>query len=115
MVQQMIRVTTFDGPAADPIMREVPRPDTPKNAALIQIGACGVCGTDLHILKGRWPKPLPWPFTLGHELAGMIVEKGAELGEDFMGKPLEIGSHGAKVPTVGRPSKRNHWHYARSV
>lgn len=92
MVQQMIRVTTFDGPAADPVMREVPRPDIPKNAALIQIGACGVCGTDLHILRGHWPKPLPWPFTLGHELAGVIVEMGAELGEDFMGKPLEIGS-----------------------
>ncbi len=92
MVQQMIRVTTFDGPAADPIIREVPRPDIPKNAALIQIGACGVCGTDLHILKGHWPKPLPWPFTLGHELAGVIVEKGAELVEDFMGKPLNIGS-----------------------
>jgi len=92
MAPQMIRVTTFDGPAADPVMREVPRPDIPNNAALIQIGACGVCGTDLHILKGHWPKPLPWPFTLGHELAGVIVEKGAELSEDFMGKPLEIGS-----------------------
>ncbi|MCG8558209.1 MAG: zinc-binding dehydrogenase [Hyphomicrobiales bacterium] len=92
MVQEMIRVTTFDGPAADPVMREVARPDVPANAALIQIGACGVCGTDLHILKGHWPKPLPWPFTLGHELAGVIVEKGTSLTADFMGKPLEVGS-----------------------
>ena len=62
----------------------------PRKAALIQIGACGVCGTDLHILKGHWPKPLPWPFTLGHEIGGIIVEKGSDLTEDFMGKPLEI-------------------------
>ncbi len=51
-----------------------------------------MCGTDLHILKGHWPKPLPWPFTLGHELGGVIVEKGARFTEDFMGKPLGVGS-----------------------
>ena len=87
-----IRVATFAGPGADPVMQTVPRPVIGPKAALIRIGACGVCGTDLHILKGHWPKPLPWPFTLGHELAGEIVEIGAELKADFMGKPLEAGS-----------------------
>jgi threonine dehydrogenase-like Zn-dependent dehydrogenase len=87
-----IRVATFAGPGAPPVIREVPRPHVPAKAALIQIGACGVCGTDLHILKGHWPKPLPWPFTLGHEIGGVIVEKGPELTADFMGKPLEVGS-----------------------
>src|SRR5262245_57119735 len=37
-------------------------------------------------------KPLPWPFTLGHELGGVIVEAGSEFSEDFMGKPLRVGS-----------------------
>jgi len=87
-----INVTTFDGPGADPVMRDVPWPDVPPGGALIKIGACGVCGTDQHILKGHWPKPLPWPFTLGHELAGEIVEIGSELTADFMGKPLTVGS-----------------------
>jgi threonine dehydrogenase-like Zn-dependent dehydrogenase len=87
-----IRVTTYDGPGADPVMREVPWPKVPPKGALIQIGACGVCGTDQHILKGHWPKPLPWPFTLGHELAGVIVEIGSELKTDFMGKPISVGS-----------------------
>jgi threonine dehydrogenase-like Zn-dependent dehydrogenase len=87
-----IRVVTYDGPGAKPQMREVPWPKVPPKAALIKIGACGVCGTDQHILKGHWPKPLPWPFTLGHELAGVIVEIGAELKTDFMGKPLTVGS-----------------------
>lgn len=87
-----IRVATFAGPGADPVMRTVPRPKIGPKAALIQIGACGVCGTDLHILKGHWPKPLPWPFTLGHELAGVVVEIGDELKTDFMGKPIGVGS-----------------------
>jgi threonine dehydrogenase-like Zn-dependent dehydrogenase len=88
----MVRVATFAGPGAPPVIRQVPRPRVPRKAALIQVGACGVCGTDLHILKGHWPKPLPWPFTLGHELGGVIVEKGPELTADHMGKPLEVGS-----------------------
>ncbi len=87
-----IRVATFAGPGAAPIIRRVPRPEVPRNAALIAIGCCGVCGTDLHILKGHWPKPLPWPFTLGHELAGVIVEKGPDLRADWTGQSLEVGS-----------------------
>ena len=87
-----IRVATFDGPGSSPVIRSVPYPQVPSKAALIQIGACGVCGTDLHILKGHWPRPLPWPFTLGHELAGVVVEKGSELKTDFMGQSLAVGS-----------------------
>jgi threonine dehydrogenase-like Zn-dependent dehydrogenase len=89
---QQIRVSTFAGPGAKPVIHSVPWPKIPRKAALIQIGACGVCGTDLHILKGHWPKQLPWPFTLGHELGGVIVEAGSEFKEDFMGKPLKVGS-----------------------
>jgi len=89
---QHIRVSTFAGPGAKPVIHSVPRPKIPNKAALIQIGACGVCGTDLHILKGHWPKQLPWPFTLGHELGGVIVEAGSEFKEDFMSKPLRVGS-----------------------
>jgi len=63
-----------------------------EKAALIKVGACGVCGTDLHILKGHWPKQLPWPFTLGHEIGGVLVEVGSEFNEDFMSKKLEVGS-----------------------
>ena len=87
-----IRVATFDGAGCSPVIQTVPRPHVPKQAALIQIGACGVCGTDLHILKGHWPKPLPWPFTLGHELAGVVVEIGQSLKTDFMGQTLAVGS-----------------------
>ena len=89
---QHIRVSTFAGPGAKPVIHSVPWPKIPKKAALIQIGACGVCGTDLHILKGHWPRELPWPFTLGHELGGVIVEAGSEFKEDFMSKPLRVGS-----------------------
>ena len=92
MAKPDIRVATFAGPGAKPKFETVRWPRVPDKAALIQIGACGVCGTDQHILKGHWPKPLPWPFTLGHEIGGVIVEKGEGLTEDFMGKPIAVGS-----------------------
>ena len=112
---ERIRVATFAGPGAAPVIHEVPRPPVPRHAALIQIGACGVCGTDLHILKGHWPKPLPWPFTLGHEIGGVIVEKGDLLTEDFMGKPLEVGSRVMIPPLM--PCGRCHYcvHYPENA
>ena len=88
----MVKVTTYDGPGSYPKIHTVAKPDVPEHAGLIEVGACGVCGTDLHILQGHWPKPLPWPFTLGHEVAGILIEKGDKLQADYMGKPLNIGS-----------------------
>ena len=99
---EQIRVSVFAGPGTGPEIRSVPRPVIPKKAALIKIGACGVCGTDLHILKGHWPKQLPWPFTLGHELGGVLVEVGSEFTEDFMSKPLKVGSKVMIPPLMPR-------------
>ncbi len=81
-----IGVFTFDGPGQPPRLNHVPRPEVPDSAALIRFDSCGVCGTDLHILKGHWPRPLPWPITLGHALAGVIEEIGPSLRCDFMGR-----------------------------
>ena len=92
VAMEQIRVCTYDGPGAQPVIRSVPWPKVGKKGALIKVGACGVCGTDLHILKGHWPKPLPWPFTLGHEIGGVLVEVGSDFTEDFMSKPLKAGS-----------------------
>jgi len=110
-----IRVSTFDGPGSSPVIRTVDRPTIPEQGALIEVGACGVCGTDLHILQGHWPKPLPWPFTLGHEMAGVIVEKGDGLTEDWSGKPLEVGSRVMIPPLM--PCGRCHYciHYPETA
>src|SRR5438045_9534460 len=95
-----IRVATFAGPGASPVIQTVPWPKIPAKAALIKVGACGVCGTDLHILKGHWPKQLHWPFTLGHEIGGALVEVGSELQEDFMSKTLGVGYKVMNTPLM---------------
>ncbi len=50
-----VLMATFDGPGSLARIQAVPRPKVSDHAALIAIGACGVCGTDLHILQGHWP------------------------------------------------------------
>jgi len=37
---------------------------------LVRMAAIGVCGSDLHVLKGEWPRPAP--MVLGHEGAGVV-------------------------------------------
>src|SRR5207249_6812746 len=41
---------------------------------LVRITACGVCHTDLHVIKGE--VPFPTPAVLGHEISGTVVELG---------------------------------------
>jgi len=54
-------------------MPKISRPDE----VLIKVHACGVCGTDLHILNDEF-KSYP-PVTLGHEFSGTIVETGSSV------------------------------------
>jgi 2-desacetyl-2-hydroxyethyl bacteriochlorophyllide A dehydrogenase len=41
----------------------------------VQVGACGICGTDVHIADGEFP-PTPYPIVPGHEFAGRVVAVG---------------------------------------
>ena len=41
---------------------------------LVRMAAIGVCGSDLHVLKGEWPRPAP--MVLGHEGAGVVEAVG---------------------------------------
>jgi len=55
------------------VEREIPKPGNTE--VLIAIKATSVCGGDLHIYKGKHPSA-PLPMSLGHELAGEVIEAG---------------------------------------
>jgi 2-desacetyl-2-hydroxyethyl bacteriochlorophyllide A dehydrogenase len=42
---------------------------------IVQVGRCGICGTDVHIADGEFP-PTPYPIIPGHEFAGRVVAVG---------------------------------------
>lgn len=51
---------------------EVPEPERPPGSVEVAISACGICGTDLHIMSGTSYRP-ELPFVLGHEPVGTVV------------------------------------------
>ncbi|WP_406640792.1 zinc-dependent alcohol dehydrogenase family protein [Amycolatopsis sp. WGS_07] len=57
---------------------EVPDPKPGERQVVVKVGACGICGTDLHIADGHFP-PTPYPIVPGHEFSGEIVELGADV------------------------------------
>jgi succinate semialdehyde reductase (NADPH) len=49
-------------------------PEPGPGEVLVEVAACGVCHSDLHLLKGETPARLP--MVLGHEIAGTVVGVG---------------------------------------
>jgi S-(hydroxymethyl)glutathione dehydrogenase / alcohol dehydrogenase len=44
---------------------------------LVRMTAVGLCGSDLHVIRGEWPRPTP--MVLGHEGAGVVEAVGADV------------------------------------
>jgi len=53
-------------------LEEIPRPSPKAGEVLVKVAACGVCHTDLHVIKGEVKFPLP--CVLGHEISGVVEE-----------------------------------------
>ena len=75
-----VSLITADDPAPGP--REV----------VVQVAACGICGTDLHILEGEFAPSLP--IIPGHEFAGTVVGVGSDVAE------LAVGQRVAADPNI---------------
>jgi L-iditol 2-dehydrogenase len=58
------------------VYQDVPDPEISDNDVLIQVKACGICGSDVHGMDGSTGRRIP-PLIMGHEAAGVIVETGS--------------------------------------
>src|SRR6202047_4538950 len=92
----------FDAPLCETVV------DTPKPAArevLVRIERCGLCHSDLHIQDGYadlgggkrldTTRGMTLPFTLGHEISGVVEEVGPDASRDL------IGTKKAVFPWIG--------------
>ncbi|WNI26701.1 zinc-dependent alcohol dehydrogenase family protein [Streptomyces sp. ITFR-16] len=66
----------------------VPDPTPGPRDVVVAVKACGLCGTDLHILQGEFAPALP--IIPGHEFAGEIVETGSEVTELAVGDKVAV-------------------------
>ncbi len=58
--------------------RNVPDPQPGPEEVLIQVKACGICGSDVHGMDGSTGRRIP-PLIMGHEASGVIIETGHEV------------------------------------
>jgi D-arabinose 1-dehydrogenase-like Zn-dependent alcohol dehydrogenase len=92
----------FDAPLCETVV-EAPKPVA--GEVLVRIERCGLCHSDLHIQDGYadlgggkkldTTRGMTLPFTLGHEIAGVIEEVGPDVSKDL------IGAKRAVFPWIG--------------
>jgi alcohol dehydrogenase, propanol-preferring len=63
---------------------ELPRPEPRPGQLLVQVHACAVCRTDLHVFDGELPDP-KLPLVLGHQVVGTVVGDGRRVGIPWLG------------------------------
>ncbi|ALV37936.1 zinc-dependent alcohol dehydrogenase family protein [Streptomyces sp. CdTB01] len=66
----------------------VPDPTPGPREVVVDVAACGLCGTDLHILQGEFAPTLP--VVPGHEFAGEVVGLGSEVTELALGDRVAV-------------------------
>jgi len=92
----------FDAPLCETIV-ETPKPKA--REVLVRIERCGLCHSDLHIQDGYadlgggkrldTTRGMTLPFTLGHEIAGIVDEVGPDVPKEL------IGAKRAVFPWIG--------------
>jgi 2-desacetyl-2-hydroxyethyl bacteriochlorophyllide A dehydrogenase len=75
---------------------DVPEPVPGPRDVLVEVAACGICGTDLHILDGEFAPSLP--IVPGHEFSGTVVALGAAARQ--ANPALRVGTRVAVDPSL---------------
>lgn len=72
-------------------VKDVPKPEVTANTILLRVKACGICGSDLKFYH-HGDRVKEFPFVLGHEIAGGVVEVGKEVNNFAAGDRLALGN-----------------------
>jgi L-iditol 2-dehydrogenase len=75
-------------------LKDWPEPSPAPDEIKLRIGAAGICGTDLHIIKGSWACQVP--VVIGHEFCGTVVEVGSQVKTCKLGDRV-VGSNPART------------------
>lgn len=70
---------------------DLPRPEASPGEVLVQVAACGICGSDVHGYDGSSGRRIP-PLVMGHEAAGVIAAVGEGVSRFVVGDRVTFDS-----------------------
>src|SRR4051794_23077748 len=73
------------------VCRDVDVPSIGPEDVLVEVKACGICGSDIHGLDGSTGRRQP-PLVMGHEAAGVVVAVGDSVADWRRGDRVAIDS-----------------------
>lgn len=71
---QTMRAAILDAAPGGVHVEEIPMPEPGAGEILVKVSACGVCHTDLHVMKTE--VAFPTPAVMGHEISGTVAALG---------------------------------------
>src|SRR5580700_3715902 len=69
----------------------LPVPEPGPLDVLVQVAACGICGSDVHGYDGSSGRRIP-PLVMGHEAAGLIAALGSDVRDFSVGDRVTFDS-----------------------
>jgi S-(hydroxymethyl)glutathione dehydrogenase/alcohol dehydrogenase len=72
-----MRAAVLDAVGGALRLEDIPQPHPKAGEVLVKVTACGVCHTDLHVIKGEVAFPVP--CVLGHEISGVVEAVATEV------------------------------------
>lgn len=94
--------------AADSVaLVEAPMPAVPAGWALVRLKACGVCATDIEVIRGR--HLVTYPLIPGHEWSGVVEAVGSPSDEHWLGARV-VGENEVSCLTC-TACRTGHWRY----
>ena len=88
----MLTARAYSAPSAtEPLVPStIERRDVGPDDVLIEIKFAGICHSDIHTVRGDWGK-VPYPLTVGHEIAGIVTEIGSDVTRHSVGDRVGVG------------------------
>ena len=79
----------LDAPRRALRLADVATPRAGPGQLVVRVRACGVCRTDLHVVDGELARP-KLPLIPGHEITGVVVERGANAERFRIGERIGV-------------------------
>ncbi len=84
-----MRAMVLDAPGRPLREESIERPEPGPGEVLLEVAACGICRTDLHVVDGELTKP-KLPLVPGHQIVGRVAAAGEGAGRFRAGERVGV-------------------------